>query len=251
MLERLQQQREHALVQAERSQRELEEAYAGLRQLTDRLESAKEEERRHISRELHDEFGQTLTAAKINLQMLRRVTPDAAVAQRLEDSIGMIDRMIRQARNIALGLRPPLLDEAGLIAALDHHLKSLEGRSGVRIELDAANAAGDVPPAMNTTVFRLIQEAVNNALRHAQATKIRVTLREDADGLLLVIEDDGVGFDREAVAERAKRGEHLGLLGMTERVRSAGGVIVLDSRPGRGSRIEVRLPLESEAEIQS
>ena len=145
VLEQLQRQREHALAQAERSQRELEEAYAGLRQLTGRLESAKEEERSHISRELHDEFGQTLTAAKINLQMLRRVTPDAAAAQRLEDSVSMIDGMISQARNIALGLRPPLLDEAGLVAALDHHLKALAGRSGVRIEFDAANGGRQHP----------------------------------------------------------------------------------------------------------
>ena len=251
VLEQLQQQREHAFAQAERSQRELEEAYAGLRQLTGRLESAKEEERSHISRELHDEFGQTLTAAKINLQMLRSVTPDTTIAQRLEDSVNMIDGMIRQARNIALGLRPPLLDEAGLVAALDHHLKALTDRSGVRIELDAANSGVNIPAAMNVTVFRLVQEAVNNALRHAQARKIRVTLRDDAETLLLIVEDDGIGFDREAVALRAKRGEHLGLLGMTERARSAGGTIVLDSRPGSGSRIEVRIPLESDVEIES
>ena len=251
VLEQLQRQREHALAQAERSQRELEEAYAGLRQLTGRLESAKEEERSHISRELHDEFGQTLTAAKINLQMLLRVMPDATIAQRLEDSVSMIDGMISQARNIALGLRPPLLDEAGLVAALDHHLEALAGRSGVRIELDAANAGVNIPPAMNVTVFRLVQEAVNNALRHAQARTIRVTLRDDADMLLLVVEDDGIGFDREAVAQRAKRGEHLGLLGMTERARSAGGTIVLDSSPGSGSRIEVRIPLVRDVETVS
>jgi signal transduction histidine kinase/ligand-binding sensor domain-containing protein len=248
VLEQLQHQRELALAQAERSQRELEEAYAGLRQLTGRLEAAKEEERSHLSRELHDEFGQTLTAAKLNLQMLRKVTPDAAIAQRLEESVGMIDGMISQARNIALGLRPPLLDEAGLVAALDHHLEALAGRSGVRIELDAANAGGNIPSALNVTVFRLVQEAVNNALRHAQATRILVTLREDEGTLLLVVEDDGVGFDREAVAQRAKRGEHLGLLGMTERARSAGGTFVLDSRPGSGSRIEVRIPMVSDVE---
>lgn len=251
VLEQLQHQRELALAQAERSQRELEEAYAGLRQLTGRLESAKEEERSHLSRELHDQFGQTLTAAKLNLQMLHRVTADTTVAQRLEDSVNMIDGMIRQARDIALGLRPPLLDEAGLVAALDHHLKALEGRSGVHIELDADGVGADIPPARNVTVFRLVQEAVNNALRHAQASEIRVTLRHEDGALRLVVEDNGVGFDREAVAQRAKRGEHLGLLGMTERVRSAGGTIVLDSRPGSGSRIEVRIPLVSDVESVS
>ncbi len=250
VLEHLERQREHALAQAGRSQRELEEAYVGLRQLTGRLESAKEEERSNISRELHDEFGQTLTAAKINLQMLRKVMADPAVTQRLEDSVNMIDGMIRQARNIARGLRPPLLDEAGLVAALDHHLKALSARSSVRIELDADGGGTDIPPELNTTVFRLVQEAVNNALRHAQATKIRVTLRVDADALWLAIEDDGIGFDREEVVQRAKRGEHLGLLGMTERARSVGGTIDIDSRPGKGSRIEVRIPL-ADQEIQS
>jgi signal transduction histidine kinase len=244
VLEQLERQREQALDSANRSQRELEEAYAGLRQLTGRLESAKEDERSRISRELHDEFGQTLTAAKINLQMLRRAATSPADARRLEDSVTMVDDMIRQARDIALGLRPPLLDEAGLVPALDHHLKSLAARSGVRIEFDAAPGVADVPKDLETTVFRVVQEAVNNALRHARATTVRVTLRDEPDALMLRIEDDGVGFDRDAVNQRVKRGEHLGLLGMTERVRSAGGTIVLESRPGGGSWIEARIPLD-------
>lgn len=245
VLEQLERQKEHALERARHSQRELEEAYAGLRQLTGRLESAKEEERSRISRELHDEFSQTLTAAKINLQMLRRATADVAVAQRLEDSVNMVDGMIQQARDIARGLRPPLLDEAGLVAALDHHLKSLATRSGVRIDFEAPGNLAELSPALNLTIFRVVQEAVNNALRHAQAAKIHVTIREEPDVLTLSIEDDGVGFDPDAVALRAKRGEHLGLLGMTERVHSAGGTIELDSRPGGGSRIHVRIPLDT------
>jgi signal transduction histidine kinase len=241
-LERLRQQREQALERAERSQRELEEAYAGLRQLTGRLESAKEEERSRMSRELHDEFGQTLTAAKLNLQMLRQASADPAAVQRLDDSIRMVDGMIRQARNIALGLRPPLLDEAGLVPALEQHLKSLAERSGVGIQFDASPGVAATPPGLNTTVFRVIQEAVSNALRHAQAKTIRVTLRDEPDALILSVDDDGVGFDPEAVSLRTKRGEHLGLLGMTERVRAAGGTIALESRPGRGSRISARIP---------
>jgi signal transduction histidine kinase len=242
VLEQLEGQREQALARARRSQAELEEAYAGLRQLTGRLESAKEDERSRISRELHDEFGQTLTAAKINLQILRSTAADAAVAQRLEDSVTMVDSMIRQARDIARGLRPPLLDEAGLVPALDHHLKSLAERSGLTIELDATPDVTHVPPGLDTTVFRVVQEAVSNALRHARATLIRVTLRAESDALRLVVEDDGVGFDPEAVSQRVKRGEHLGLLGMTERVRNAGGTIELDLRPGAGSRLEVTVP---------
>ena len=174
--------------------------------------------------------------------MLRRTASDPTDAQRLEDSVSMVDGMIRQARNIALDLRPPLLDEAGLVPALDHHLKSLARRSGLTIEFDAAPGVASIPRELNTTVFRVVQEAVSNALRHARAATIRVTLRDEPDALRLTIEDDGVGFDLEAVTQRIKRGEHLGLLGMTERVRSAGGMITLDSRPGGGSRIDVRIP---------
>ena len=242
VLERLQLQREQALADAHRSQVGLEEAYAGLRQLTVRLESAKEEERSRISRELHDEFGQTLTAAKLNLQMLRTTMADAGAARRLEDAVTMVDGMIRQARDIARGLRPPLLDEAGLVPALDQYLKSLAERAGTRIEFDAAPGVARTPPGLNTTVFRLVQEAVGNALRHARASIVRVTLRDESDALRLVVEDDGVGFDPTDVTRSARRGAHLGLLGMTERVRSAGGTIEFGSRPGAGSRIAARIP---------
>jgi signal transduction histidine kinase/ligand-binding sensor domain-containing protein len=238
----LQRQREDALERANRSQRELEEASAGLRQLTSRLESAEEEARSRISRELHDEFGQTLTAAKINLQMLRSKAADPAVVQRLDDSVGMVDRLIRQARDIARSLRPSLLDEAGLVPALDDHLKALAKRSDVRIDFDADPFMVSPPKEINTTVFRVIQEAVSNALRHAHASTIRVAVREESQTLSVVIEDDGVGFDPEAVGQRVRRGEHLGMLGMTERVRSVRGTIEFDSRPGAGSRIRIRIP---------
>jgi signal transduction histidine kinase len=238
VLERLQSQREQALADARRSQAELEEAYAGLRQLTDRLESAKEEERGRISRELHDEFGQTLTAAKLNLQMLRTTMADAGAVRRLEDAVSMMDGMIRQVRDIARGLRPPLLDEAGLVPAIDQYLKSMATRTGTRIEFDASPDVARTPRGLNTTAFRLVQEAVGNALRHARASVVRVTLRDEADALRLVVADDGAGFDPAAVSRDA----HLGLLGMTERVRSAGGTIELESRPGAGSRIAARIP---------
>jgi signal transduction histidine kinase/ligand-binding sensor domain-containing protein len=246
-LVRLEKERLEALERANRSQRDLEEASTGLRQLTSRLESAEEDARSRISRELHDEFGQTLTAAKINLQILRSKAADPAVVQRLDDSVRMVDRMIRQARDIARGLRPPLLDEAGLVPALEDYLQALAKRFDLRIEFEAAPEVASVPPGLNTTVFRVVQEAVSNVLRHADATTIRVVLRVEPDVLHAMIEDDGVGFDPEVVGRRIRRGEHLGLLGMTERVRSAGGTIELDSRPGGGSRIAVRFPFSKPA----
>ncbi len=238
----LKRQREDALERANRAQRKTEEATMGLRQLTRRLESAEEEARSRISHELHDEFGQTLTAAKINLQMLRSKATDPAVLQRLDDSVGMVDRMIGQARDIARGLRPPLLDDVGLVPALEDHLLAAARRSDVRIEFEAAPGVVSVPPWLNTTVFRVVQEAVSNSLRHADATTIRVVLRDEPDALHLLIEDDGVGFDTEAARQRIRRGERLGILGMFERVRGVGGRIDFDSRPGAGCRITVRFP---------
>jgi signal transduction histidine kinase len=242
VLENLKEQREYALERARTSQRELEEAYAGLRQLTTRLESAKEDERARISRELHDEFGQTLTAAKITLQLLRQGTGDATVAEGLAQSVAMVDGMIRQARDIARGLRPPLLDEAGLVPALDHYLKSAAARAGIPIDLQAEPSVAEAPRALDTTVFRLVQEAVSNALRHAGARAIRVQLGRLPEALRIVVEDDGVGFDPSVVNQKMKRGEHLGLLGMTERVHGFGGRIEFESRPGAGTRIVVQLP---------
>jgi len=244
-LENLKRQRELALDRARTSQRELEEAYAGLRQLTGRLESAKEDEGARISRELHDEFGQTLTAAKLTLQMLRQGTTDPAVGDGLAQSVAMVDSMIRQARDIARGLRPPLLDEAGLVPALQQFVQSAARRSGVRVDLEAGPTVEQTPARLNTTVFRIVQEAVSNALRHSGARAIAVALSYEPGTLTIVVEDDGVGFDPAAVEKRARRGEHLGLLGMTERVRSAGGTIEFQASTGGGSRIFVVLPCET------
>jgi signal transduction histidine kinase len=173
--------------------------------------------------------------------MLRAQAGSAVVADGLAQSVAMVDGMIRQARDIARGLRPPLLDEAGLVPALEHHLRTASERSGVRIDLHAGDDVS-IPGGLDTTVFRVVQEAVSNALRHAGASVISVALETQADTLRIVVADDGVGFDTDVVAQRIRRGEHLGLLGMTERVRNAGGTITLHSSPDGGSRIEALLP---------
>jgi len=139
-------------------------------------------------------------------------------------------------------LRPPLLDDVGLVPALEDHLQAAGRRSDVRIEFEATPGVASVPPSLNTTVFRVVQEAVSNALRHANARTIRVVLRDEPDALQLVIEDDGIGFDTAAAMQRIRRGERLGLLGMSERVRAVGGKIDFQSRAGAGCRITVRLP---------
>lgn len=242
-LTRLKEQREAALRQAEASRSDLEETYRGLRQLTQRLESAKEEERRHISRELHDELGQNLTASKLHLQMLRRDAADPTSAARLGESVAMMDAMIGQVRRIALSLRPPLLDELGLAAALEQFLYGLSERTGTPIEFDCRDPVGEILPETCTAVFRVVQEAVNNALRHAGASRLRVELGREEDGTLRVgITDDGHGFDPEVVRARVDRGEHLGLRGMQERVTALGGRLEILSRPGDGCSITAWIP---------
>jgi len=146
-------------------------------------------------------------------------------------------------RNISLSLRPPLLDAAGLVPALEYYLGALEKRAGIPIRFEATGVATGNQPEVKTTVFRIIQEAVGNALRHASASSIRVTMNT-ADGHIEVeIKDDGQGFESEAINQRIRRGEHLGLLGMYERVLGAGGSFEIYSKPGEGCMIRARVPL--------
>lgn len=242
-LQALQVSREAALERANESHAQMEEALSGMRNLAARLDSAKEEERQILSRELHDELGQMLTAAKINLQLAGNEPPGDSSGRRLEDSIEMIDQMIRQVRDISLSLRPPLLDAAGLVPALEYYLGALEKRAGIPIKFDAKGVATGNRPEVRTTVFRIIQEAVSNAIRHASASSIHVSLCTEDKFITVRIEDDGCGFDAVAINERIRRGEHLGLLGMYERALGAGGSFTLDSKPGRGSFIYAKVPL--------
>lgn len=242
-LQALQVSREAALERAESSKLQMEEAFAGMRNLTTRLESAKEQERQILSRELHDELGQMLTAAKINLQIAGQNPQESSNGKRLDDSIEMINQMIKQVRNISLSLRPPLLDAAGLVPALEYYLQALEKRAGIPIKFDARDITTGNRPEIRTTVFRIIQEAVGNAVRHASASSIDVTLRTKDAIIEIDIKDDGVGFDSEAINQRIRRGEHLGLLGMYERVHGAGGSFDLKSKPGEGCIIRAKVPI--------
>jgi signal transduction histidine kinase len=226
-----------------RRMRGLKRKHLALLELTRRLESAKEEERRHISRELHDELGQTLTATKLHLQLLGRDAADPASAARLAEPVAMLDSMIGQVRQMSLGLRPPLLDELGLGAALEQFLKGLSQRTGTQIDFECRSGVGGSAPEVEAAAFRVVQEAVNNALRHADAGRITVELSAGKDGELAIrVADDGRGFDVEQVRPRLQRGGHLGLLGMEERVRALGGRLEIDTGEGRGCVIEARIP---------
>jgi len=243
----LQAAREKALLEARASQEALHGAYGRLRALTRQLEDAKEEEKRSIARELHDELGQLLSAIKINLKALGRL-PDRAEerSERIVDAIALVDDMIGHVRAMALDLRPPLLDELGLVPALRGYAEGQSVRTGVAIGVEANAGAEALRPETAIAAFRIVQQAVHNTLQHARASGITVSVRTDARRLLLSVRDDGRGFDVAEALQRAASGRHLGLLGMRERVEALGGRLEIESSPGQGAEIRASVPLEEE-----
>jgi signal transduction histidine kinase/ligand-binding sensor domain-containing protein len=240
-LTELQAQREAALRVARSKEEELQAAFERLQALTRRLEAAKEEERKAIARELHDEMGQLLTAAKINIQLLQRLGPDAGAAQRLTDTVALLDRMIKLVRALSFELRPPLMDELGLVAALRGHLAAQADRTGLVVAFSDDGLPERLPAELEIAAFRIVQEAMTNIVRHAGAQRVAVRLRA-ADGWLRIeVEDDGSGFDPEAAAAAAA-GEHFGITGMRERAEALGGRITLRSAKGRGTALRAELP---------
>ena len=199
-----------------------------------KLIEAQEAERRAVARELHDDFGQVLTALKLNLQ--RRDRDDA-------ETIALVDSAIARMRELAHDLRPPLLDEFGLEASLRWYVEREAKRAGLDFRLALAPFARRPPIAVETTCFRIAQEALTNVVRHAQARLVEVELSEANGTLLLTVRDDGQGFDVAAARRRAAQGGSQGLLSMQERVTLADGDLHIDSTPSRGTAIRARLPL--------
>src|SRR5438874_6465148 len=202
--------------------------------LSRKLIEAQEAERRAVARELHDDFGPVLTALKLNLQ--RRDRDDA-------ETIALVDGAIARMRELAQDLRPPLLDEFGLDASLGWYVEREAKRAGLDFRLALATLARRPPIAVETTCFRIAQEALTNVVRHAQARLVEVELSEANGTLLLTVRDDGQGFDVAAARRRAARGGSQGLLSMQERVTLADGDLDIDSTPSRGTAIRARLPL--------
>jgi signal transduction histidine kinase len=230
----------------EASARDLRVAYERLGQLHLRLESAKEDERRFLAHELHDEFGQLLTALKLQLAA-RDAEMGGGPQTGHADSFAVIDDLIARVRRMSGDLRPPLLDEIGLVPALRAFLESQSAISGVAMTLEAKDPEAGAPrlgPDLEITCFRIVQEAITNALRHAGARDLRVHLERGPDRLALRISDDGRGFDVGVRLEGAAAAGHLGVVGMRERVRAHGGGFRLRSRPGAGTTIEVELPVD-------
>jgi PAS domain S-box-containing protein len=221
----------------------VEKVHAGserLKALSTRLVTAQEEERRRIAVELHDELGQVLTAVKINLQSFERRL-DTQARSDLAETVASVDQAMERVRDLALDLRPSVLDDLGLPAALRWYAHRFARDTGIDVHV-SADARPRQETAIETACFRVAQEALTNIMRHGQARHVWVDLQDDGGVTALKIRDDGAGFDVVAARERAVGGLSLGLLGMEERVSSLGGEFDVQSVPGQGTWLSARFP---------
>jgi signal transduction histidine kinase len=219
-------------------QRRLKEsvhAQASLQELSARLVRAQEEERRALSRELHDEVAQAFSAVLLEAENLLDLNPAPEVRTHLDSIRTVAAKGMNEIRNMALLLRPSMLDDFGLLPALEWQAREIGKRTGLRVQV-SSEMPGELPEEHKTCVYRVVQEALNNCAQHAQARAAQVSVRQQSGQILVTVRDDGSGFDPQRV-----RG--LGLLGMEERARHLGGTFHIDSKPGRGTLLRVTLPL--------
>jgi signal transduction histidine kinase len=217
------------------AQASLRDSQAQLQELASFLQSAVEAERSRIARELHDELGQALTALRIDLAWLRGRCDSlgGAAVERADGAHALVERTIDALRRISEGLRPGMLDVLGLAAALEHHVAQFGERSGIDCTLLLNRDEFEIDDLLATAIFRIVQEALNNVLRHAAASHVSVEVEDSESGIRVQIEDDGCGFQNTA----GKR--TFGLIGMQERVKMLNGIVAIDSQAGRGTRIAV------------
>jgi signal transduction histidine kinase len=219
-------------------QQRLEESGAQLRALTVQREETREDERKRIARELHDELGQRLTALRLDISRLRLRfgQENPALLEQVLEMVAAVDATIHVVRNVAARLRPAVLD-MGIVSALEWLIADFGKRSEINCTLLIPCSDINLDDTQSTVIFRIVQESLTNIVRHAEATNVQVGLIREHDCYLLEIQDDGKGFDPHT---RPKLGS-FGLLGIQERVLMLGGEYSIESSPGRGVKLSVRL----------
>lgn len=225
-----------------RAEQQLTASHDQLRKLTARLESVREEERILIAREIHDELGQALTGVKLELSSLRDQLADMAPAlqNRLESISGLVDATIQSVRRIATDLRPIVLDQLGLIPAIEWQTSEFQSRTAIQCRLDIYLRSAPLSQTASTAMFRIFQEILTNVVRHAKASLVKITLQEQAGGLVLEVQDNGRGITESEQADP----QSLGLVGMRERALLLGGNITFIGNAESGTIVRVRIPLE-------
>lgn len=216
----------------------------GLRDLSGQVLAAQEEERKRISRDLHDEVGQALTAVNVAVAMLKRqAAGDLAFERKVAEAETLLAQSMETVHRFARELRPALLDHLGLHSALRAHLATFSRQTGIEVELVAHPALARIDGQRGEALFRVAQEALSNVYKHAQATKVKIEFTLAGDTLRMAIADNGRAFSVPEKIGGHKRSGRLGLLGMQERLRLVGGNLAVDSTPGRGTCVQAELPL--------
>jgi signal transduction histidine kinase len=223
---------------------ELVNSRTELQQLSARLVDAQETERRAISRELHDEVGQALGLLLMDAGRLStQLGPSDEKGQEIVRSIKTVaERTVQTVRSMALLLRPSMLDDLGLVPAVEWYAREMSRRGETEVEVRAENISDDLSDPLKLCVYRMVQEALNNANRHAHAKNVTVELKQTTNSISVKIEDDGAGFD-------PKRTRGMGLLGMEERVKRLGGTLTIESRPGTRTIIRAELPIDTNSSV--
>jgi signal transduction histidine kinase len=221
---------------SEAERRRAEKAEQELRRLSNQLVRVQEEERKTISRELHDEVGQLLTGLRMELGTLSHYDPDDEFKERLESVKGLAEEALRSVRNLALLVRPSMLDDLGLEPALHWQAKEFSRRCGIPVSVNIEGKLDKLPEALRLCLYRAIQEAMTNCGKHAEASRVTVVVKQDETRVTASVQDDGRGFD--ALVQTPG----LGLMGMTERVRALQGRMSVASEPGCGTVISLELP---------
>ena len=225
---------------------ELQDRDARRAELVRKLLSAQEDERRRIARELHDETCQTVTALAVGLDTVRRAGSPEEASAKLEDARALTSRTLDGLHRVIFDLRPSVLDDLGLVSAVrwwvDRHLTP----AGITARLEIENLEDRLPPTVEIPVFRAIQEALTNVVRHSGAKTVLVQMSRESGTLSVDVEDDGKGFTPADVATPSETGQGLGLLGMRERIEILGGTLTLDSSPGAGTHVAFTVPVPKE-----
>ena len=233
------------LVRMVNLERQSELAESQLRSLSGQIRTAQEQERRSLSRELHDQVGQTLTALRMELAGMALLHGDTGseLSSRIARSKGTVEQTLRVVRNIAMLLRPSMLDDLGLVSTLRWYADRQAQRAGFVLHF-SVEPSGDRPrPDVATTCYRIVQEALSNVVRHARASEVWLEFHSNHDELKLLIRDNGVGFETVAVLDQSAKSMGFGILAMRERTENLNGKLEIESEPTRGTVIRVWIPV--------
>jgi PAS domain S-box-containing protein len=231
------------ITERKRGEESLVQQREQLRALAERLQWVREEDRKRVARDLHDQIGQILTAIKLDMTWMTRHLPESAgdVLARLKESIQLISDGVKAVRAICSGLRPGVLDDLGLAAAIEWQANDFAARNGIPCQVSVPPVDLHLDGDRATATFRIFQECLTNIIRHAQAKSVRIALYQQEESILLIVEDDGIGFHESGFSNALGS---LGLLGMKERAQFCGGDVQISTSPGNGTTITVRVPVD-------